>query len=129
MILEMLSFVPSAMAQEAAAPVGGAAGGLASFVPLILMLGVFYFLLIRPQHKKMKEHKALLEALRRGDKVVTGGGIYGTVSKVDVEPGVVQLEIADGVQIKVAKSAVSEVLTRTTPADKAEPEEKKKSKK
>ena len=82
-------FVSPAYAQAT----GGGAGGFEAFLPLILIFGVFYLLLIRPQQKKMKEHKATLNAIRRGDKVVTGGGIVGTVTKVidDLE---VTVEIA-----------------------------------
>ena len=123
---EIFSFISSANAQEAAAPISGmlgsgqAGGGFAGFIPLILMLGVFYFLLIRPQQKKMKEHRAMVEALRRGDKVVTSSGILGTVSKIDTDTGIIHLEIASDVVVKVVKSAVTEVTTKPVPADKKE---------
>lgn len=112
------ALIPSAIAQDAAAVTPNAgAGGFASFIPLVLMLGVFYFLLIRPQQKKMKEHKAMLEALRRGDKVVTSSGITGTVYKIDADTGIVQVEIAEDVVVKFVKSAVTEVLSKPEPAN------------
>ena len=76
-------------------------------VPTILIIGIMYFLMIRPQQKRMKEHKQMIAAVRRGDTVVTSGGIIGKVSKVDEHE--LQVEIADGVRIKVLRSTVSEV--------------------
>jgi preprotein translocase subunit YajC len=106
-------FISPAYAQGAGAP--GGLGGLEGLLPLILIFVVFYFLLIRPQQKKMKEHKAMLEAVRRGDKVVTGGGIIGTVTKV-VSDDELQVEIADGVKVRVQRGTVSQVLSKTEPA-------------
>ena len=104
-------FVSPAYAQAAA---GGGGSGFEAFLPLILIFGVFYVLLIRPQQKKMKEHKATLSAIRRGDKVVTGGGIVGTVTKVidDLE---ITVEIADGVKVRVQRGLISTVLSKTEP--------------
>ena len=104
-------FVSPAYAQAAA---GGGGSGFEAFLPLILIFGVFYVLLIRPQQKKMKEHKATLSAIRRGDKVVTGGGILGTVTKVidDLE---ITVEIADGVKVRVQRGLISTVLSKTEP--------------
>lgn len=97
----------------------GAAGGggdlFSFFMPLILIFAIFYFLLIRPQQKKQKEHRAKLDAARRGDKVVLGGGIYGTVTKVD-DDDTVQVEIAEGVKVKVMKATLLDVLTKGEPA-------------
>ena len=98
----------------------GAAGGsggfdVVSLLPLILIFVVFYVLLIRPQQKKMKEHRNMVAMLRRGDKVVTGGGLIGTVSKV-VSDGELQVEIAEGVKVRVLRGTVSEVLSKTEPA-------------
>jgi preprotein translocase subunit YajC len=76
-------------------------------VPTILIIGIMYFLMIRPQQKRMKEHREMISALRRGDTVVTSGGILGKVAKV--EESEIQVEIADGVRIKVLRSSVSEV--------------------
>lgn len=98
---------------------GGGAGALTSLLPLVLIFVVFYFLLIRPQQKKVKEHKAMVEALRRGDRVVTGGGLIGTVSKV-INESEVQVEIAEGVRVRIVRSMVQEVLSKTEPvADKS----------
>lgn len=113
---DLSSFFPSAMAQDAGGLATSSQSGFASFIPLVLMLGVFYFLLIRPQQKKMKEHKLMVEALRRGDKVITASGIMGTVNKIDTEAGLIHLEIAPDVVIKVIKSAVTEVTTKPVPA-------------
>lgn len=106
-------FVSPAFAQ-AAAPAGGIAGGLEAFFPLILIFLVFYFLLIRPQQKKMKQHKEMLGALRRGDRVVTAGGIVGTITKL-VSDTEVQVEIADNVRVRVLRNTLGEVLSKTEP--------------
>ena len=106
-------FVTPAFAQ-AAAPAGGSSM-IASFVPLILIFGIMYFLMIRPQQKKMKEHRALVEGLRRGDQVVTQGGIVGKVVKVQ-EDGLVEVEIAEGVKVKVVKHTITTVLNKTEAA-------------
>src|SRR5258708_26762434 len=99
---------------EAYAQTGGGLGGLdfVQFLPIVLIFVVFYFLLIRPQQKKMKTHKDMLSALRRGDRVVTGGGIIGTITKVvgDTE---VALENARRVRVRVLRSTVTEVLAKT----------------
>lgn len=93
-----------AYAQGAAPAAGGAAGGIASFVPLILIFVVFYFLLIRPQQKKAKEHQAYLNDLKKGEKVITNGGIHGRIT--GLTDSVVTLEIAENVRIKVTRSAI-----------------------
>ena len=101
---------------QAAGGAAGAAGGLISFVPIILIFAIMYFLMIRPQQKKVKDHKAMVDALRRGDRVVTTGGLIGTVIKVtgDREVG---LEIADGVRVRVMRGMIAEVMARTEPGD------------
>ncbi len=106
-------FVTPAYAQAAA---GGGGGGLEAFLPLILIFVVFYFLLIRPQQKKMKTHKASLGAIRRGDKVVTGGGIIGTVTKV-IDDNEISVEIADGIKVRVQRGLISSVLSKTQPVN------------
>jgi preprotein translocase subunit YajC len=88
---------------------------LIQFLPLVLIFIVFYFLLIRPQQKKAKDQRAMLDALRRGDRVVTGGGILGTVSKV-VSPEEVEIDIAAGVRVKVLRSTITSVLAKPDPA-------------
>jgi preprotein translocase subunit YajC len=105
--------VSPAFAQAAAQPGAGAA--FAQFLPIILIFIIFYFLLIRPQQKKMKEHRAMVEGLRRGDQVVTSGGIVGKVSKVQ-DDGMVEVEIAEGVRVKVVKHTIGQVLNKTEPA-------------
>lgn len=91
-------------------------GALEAFLPIILIFVVFYFLLIRPQQKKMRQHKEMLAAIRRGDRVVTGGGIIGTVSKV-VDDNEVVVEIADGVRVRVQRGLISGVLAKTEAGD------------
>ncbi len=104
-------FATPAYAQAA----GGAIGAFGSFIPLILIFAIMYFLLIRPQQKKVKEHQAMVEAVRRGDQVVTAGGIMGKVSKVK-EDGEIEVEIASGVKVRVVKSTLSQVISKTEPA-------------
>ncbi|MCB2115530.1 MAG: preprotein translocase subunit YajC [Rhodobacteraceae bacterium] len=105
--------ISPAYAQAAAAP--GGAGALVQFMPLILIFAIMYFLMIRPQQKKMKEHRAMVDALRRGDQVVTQGGIIGKVSKVK-EDGELEVEIADGVKVRVVKATIVQVVSKTEPA-------------
>ncbi len=89
---------------------GGAGGGMAAFqqvIPLVFMFAIFYFLLIRPQQKKAKDHKALLEAMKKGDNVITAGGVHGKVAAV--ENDLVSLEIANNVTIKITKSYIAAI--------------------
>jgi preprotein translocase subunit YajC len=79
-------------------------------VPTVLIIGIMYFLMIRPQQKRLKEHQAMIAAVRRGDTVVTSGGIVGKVTKVDENE--LQVEIAEGVRIKVVRGTLSEVRTK-----------------
>ena len=88
---------------------------LVQFLPLVLIFIVFYFLLIRPQQRKQKEHRSMVDALRRGDRIVTGGGILGTVSRV-VSNEEVEVDIAQGVRVRVLKSTISTVLAKPEPA-------------
>ncbi|MBC8241260.1 MAG: preprotein translocase subunit YajC [Alphaproteobacteria bacterium] len=106
-------FISPAYAQAAGG--GGSLGGLEAMLPLVLIFVVFYFLLIRPQQKKMKAHKAQLSAVRRGDRIVTGGGIIGTVTKVSETDSEIQVEIATGVKVKVQRELISTVLSKTEP--------------
>ncbi len=107
-------FVTPAFAQAAGAAPGGAAA-FAQFLPIVLIFVIFYFLLIRPQQKKMKQHRAMVDALRRGDQVVTSGGVVAKVSKVQ-DDGMIEVEIADGVKVKVVKHTITQVLNKTEPA-------------
>lgn len=98
-----------AVAFAMAGPPGGAPAGASSafmnFVPLIFMFAIFYFLLIRPQQKKAKEHKALLDSLKKGDQVVTAAGIHGKVASVDEK--IVTVEVAPGVNVKISKGYIA----------------------
>ena len=88
-------------------PAGGGGGqsAIMNLVPLVFMFGIFYFLLIRPQQKKAKEHRALIDALKKGDMVVTAAGIHGKVTSVD--ENIVTLEIAPGINIKIGKGFIA----------------------
>jgi preprotein translocase subunit YajC len=108
-------FVSPAFAQAAAAPAPGALGILEQFLPLVLIFVVFYFLLIRPQQKRAKQHREMLAQLRRGDKIVTSGGIIGTINRVVSETEVV-VEIAEGVRVRVLRAMITEVVSKTEPA-------------
>jgi preprotein translocase subunit YajC len=99
-------FISPAYAQDAA----GMMGAATQFAPLILIFGVFYFLLIRPQQTRAKEMKAMLAALRRGDRVVTAGGILGTVQVVKEGSDEVDVEIAPNVRVKVLRDTISSVV-------------------
>ncbi len=102
-------------ATPAYAQAAGGGSAFASFVPLILIFAIMYFLLIRPQQKKMKQHQAMVEAVRRGDQIVTAGGIHGKVTKVN-DDGTVEAEIAKDVKVKVVKHTISSVVSKTEPA-------------
>lgn len=101
-------FISNAYAQTA----GGAQGSLMSFLPIILMFVVLYFLMIRPQMKRQKEHKAMMEALSKGDEVITAGGMVGKVIKVT--DAYVTVEIAEGTEVLVQKPAVTTLLPKGT---------------
>jgi preprotein translocase subunit YajC len=115
-------FISEAYAQAAGASVGGMES-LQQFLPLVLIFVVFYFLLFRPQQKKMKAHRELVAQLRRGDRVLTQGGIIGQVNKV-INDQEVSVEIAEGVRVRMVRSAVSEVLAKTEPVSSAAKESK-----
>ena len=106
-------FVTAAYAQAA----GGAGGAalIGNLLPLVLVFAIMYFLLIRPQQKKLKDHKAMVAALRRGDQVLTQGGIVAKVVKVG-DDGVVEVEIAEGVKVKVLRHTITQVMSKTEPA-------------
>jgi preprotein translocase subunit YajC len=86
---------------------GGKGGGLTAFLPLILIVVVFYFLLIRPQQKRQKEHKNMVAALRKGDKVVTNSGIFGTIVGMEDQENKVVLKIAENVKVEFLKSSIA----------------------
>jgi len=106
--MEILDFfIASAHAQDATQP-----GGLMSFLPLIIIFVIFYFLLIRPQMKRAKEHKKLVAELGNGDEVVTNGGLLGRITNVG--ESFITVELADNVQIKVQRHAISSIMPKGT---------------
>jgi len=104
-------FISNAFAQTAGAATGGESS-LLSMLPLVLMFVVLYFVMIRPQMKRQKEHKAMIEAVAKGDEVVTSGGLLGKISKVG--ESFLTLEVATGVELQVQRSAVVQVLPKGT---------------
>lgn len=102
-------FISQAWAQAGGSPQGG---GIESMVLIVLMFGVLYFMMIRPQMKRAKEHKAMIEALQKGDEVISGGGILGRVTKIS--ESYVTLEVAQGVEMVLQRSAVQVVLPKGT---------------
>lgn len=86
------------------------------FLPLVLIFVVFYFLLIRPQQQKQKTHRSMLDSLRRGDRVVTGGGIVGSVNRVTPGSDEIEVDIAQGVRVRVLRSTIASVLAKPDPA-------------
>ena len=103
-------FISDAMAQTSAE--GAPGGGYMSMIMLVGMFAVFYFLLIRPQQKRAKEHKAMVDALAKGDEVVTSGGIFGRVT--GLADGIVTVEIANKVEVKLQRPAIQAVLPKGT---------------
>jgi preprotein translocase subunit YajC len=101
--------ISDALAQTPSSPLGG---DLMAFLPMVLIFVVFYFLLIRPQQKKAKEHRAMLEALQKGDEVVTAGGVVGRVAKLTDQYAAI--EIAPSVEINVQRSAIAQLLPKGT---------------
>ena len=107
-LLDLL--IPAAHAQTATPAPGP--GGIMSFLPFVVLIGVMYFLMIRPQMKRAKEHRGMLEKLARGDEVLTSGGIAGTVAEMG--ENFVTVEVADGVRVRVQKAAIANVLPKGT---------------
>ena len=109
-------FISEAFAQAAPAATGSTdpmgLGGLGGMLPLILMFVVLYFIMIRPQMKRQKEHKTMVEALAKGDEVVTAGGLLGRVSKMGET--YLHIEVANGVELQVQRSSVVQVLPKGT---------------
>ena len=110
-----------AMGQGGAGAPGGS-GGFTSFIPLILMFVIFYFLLIRPQQKKTKEHRQMIDNLRTGDRIITSGGLHGRIT--GVSESALTVEIAEKVRVKVNRASVTALL-QTTPPPAAPKKEKK----
>lgn len=109
-----MEFISVALAQD-----GGAAGTgdslVGMLIPFVLIFVIFYFLLIRPQQKRLKQHREMIGAIRRGDVVVTAGGLIGKVAKV--EDNELQVDLADGMRVRVVRGTISEVRSRTEPAN------------
>ncbi|GAB5469442.1 MAG: hypothetical protein Kilf2KO_24720 [Rhodospirillales bacterium] len=116
--------IAPAFAQDAA---GGGGDIIMSLLPLVLIFVVFYFLLIRPQQKRAKEHRNMVANLRRGDRIVTGAGFIGHVTKT-LNDNEVQVEIAEGVRVKVVRGTITTVLDRSDPAPAPAPARPRKSK-
>ena len=108
-------FITPAFAQSAPFGLGGDAGGMiTSLLPLILIVVIMYFLVLRPQQQRVKQHREMVKALRRGDSVVTNGGLIGKVTKV-VDDDQIEVEIADGVRVRQMRSMISEVRAKGEP--------------
>ena len=105
----MLNGIAYAMGQGGAAGAGGQ-GGFTAFIPLILMFVIFYFLLIRPQQKKQKEHQEMLNSLKKGDRIITGGGMYARI--ISVDDSTLSVEIADKIRVKVSRATIAGVVTK-----------------
>ncbi|MBU2959004.1 preprotein translocase subunit YajC [Paracoccus sp. 1_MG-2023] len=103
-------FVTPAYAQAAGA---GATSAITQFIPLILIFAIMYFLMIRPQQKRAKQHREMVANLKKGDQIITQGGILGKVSSVRDDE--VEVEIAQGVRIRIVRSTVAQVLNKTEP--------------
>ena len=107
-------FISPAYAQAAAPAAGG--DMFMSLLPLILVFAIFYFLLIRPQQTKMKTHREMLENLKKGDQIVTAGGIVGKIARIEQSDNQLVVEIAPNVQVKVIRQTVADLLTKPVPA-------------
>jgi preprotein translocase subunit YajC len=105
-------FISNALAQTAPAAAGGTESTLLSLLPLVLMFVVLYFIMIRPQMKRQKEHKAMIEALAKGDEVVIAGGVLGRVAKLG--DSVIHVEVSEGVELQVQRPSVVQVLPKGT---------------
>ena len=107
-------FAAPAFAQAAGAPTGGLLNSM--LVPMLLVFAIMYFFMIRPQQKKMKEHQAMLGALRKGDQVITQGGVIGKILKVK-DDSEVEVEIATGVKVRVVRATIVKVIGKTEPVE------------
>ena len=108
----MSFFISNAWAEGAAGAGAAPEGGLMGFIPLVLIFVLFYFLLIRPQAKRAKEHKQMVGALAKGDEVVTNGGVLARIS--DISESFITVEIADGVEVKVQRNAIASLVPKGT---------------
>lgn len=123
-------FIGVAHAQDSVDPTRQTAEGITSLIPLVIIFFIFYFLLIRPQQKKLKEHEGMVTALKRNDKVVTAGGIVGTISKVNADNETIEVKISSDVEVTVMKNTVASIVTKSnSSADDDQKEEKSNKKK
>ena len=109
--------ISNAYAMGANGGQAGQAGGIAGFLPIIILFAIFYFLLIRPQQKKAKEHKQMIENIKKGNRIVTSGGIFGTI--ISLDDTTIGLEIAEKVKIKVARGNISGLISDNEPQAKS----------
>jgi len=114
--------ISTAYAMGATGGQAGQAGGIAGFLPIIILFAIFYFLLIRPQQKKAKEHKGMIANLKKGTRIVTSGGIYGTI--VSIDDTTIGLEIAEKVKIKISRGNVAAQITDNDSAQKSDTKKK-----
>ena len=112
LVLKMSLISEAFAAATTTASASGVGSSIAGLIPLVLIFFVFYFFIIRPQQKKIKEHNKLLDSIKKGDKVIISSSILGSVTKVDATNGHFLVEISEGVEIKVLKSSISEVLNK-----------------
>lgn len=106
-----MDFLAYAMGTGGTGGSGGQGGGLGAFLPLIIMFAIFYFLLIRPQQKKAKQHRAMLSAVKKGDKIISSGGLHGVITGLTDD--VITMEIAPKVRVKISRSSVGAVIKKS----------------
>jgi preprotein translocase subunit YajC len=107
-------FITQAFAQDAAAQTPGSSDMLISFLPFVAIFAILYFLMIRPQQRRLKDHRAMVSNLRRGDSIVMTGGLIGKIDKL-IDENEAVLEIGEGIKVRVVRSLISEVRSRTEP--------------
>jgi preprotein translocase subunit YajC len=120
-----LTSIAYAMGQGGAAS-GQGAGGFTAFIPIILMFVIFYFLLIRPQQKKAKEHREMISNLKKGDRIITSGGLYGTITGTD--DNMLTVEIAEKVRVKINRGNVAALAQPPAPAQSSKSKDAEKDK-
>ncbi len=121
----LISSAYAASTPATAAAATGPASFFVSLAPLFLVIIIFYFFLVRPQQRRMAEYQKLVSGLRRGDRIVTSGGIIGTIHKVETNNPDVTVEIAEGVRVRVQRNAIAEVLAKTGAVEDKYPVDKK----
>lgn len=114
-ITSILNFIIPPAFAEGSAPAAGAQGGFLQFLPLVVLMLVMYFLMIRPQQKKAKEHRLMVDGLKKGDEIVTQGGLLGKVA--DVNDTFISVKLADNVQVNIQRHAVSALMPKGTIKD------------